>query len=594
MENIFIELLPPWVETGIQPAFYDKESGTVLQQTARMYAKVNQLTEAYNTFTTNLLNRQDEFETNLTDRQDEFESDINETVDDYIEQFNTLHDYVHDYFDNLDVQQEVNHKLDEMADNGTLASLISTQILGDLSTLHTDDKSSIVAAVNETYDSLGVEKMDEYRKDYYSRWQKVTLPNNITDPFFNNFAIYTNNGKNYYVDFDRDSFKNSGGTTYYVATTGDDNTGDGTENNPYKTIFGAYRYTSAGDTIILKNGIYNRTRLPSTPTTKIDHSINIIGESQDGVWLKEADDHTWEIDADYNNVYTTSRTGVHNVIDIRQRNKGIFFNLTQVNSKADCAATENSWYYASPNIYVNLGGDVVSDDSIVVGLGLGSSGTIFCNEFTGDSKLYFENINVLNGDRGIFNVNNNTLYDVTVYIKNCKFYNNDSYEYTLDSMSNRGAYTICENVVCNNTRKDGFNYHRSSTDKQAIGIEINCVSMNCGYGQTESGKLSNNSTTAHDACQVIRVNGVYGDCNGGVAVDVGTVNSAFYNCTIFDSYGRSYDLYASDTVTTYVYDCFFKGSKSDENLKATTTSYVYYNDGTEFNTKDGANVILIQ
>ena len=41
MQNIFIEFLPPWVETGIQTAFYDKESGTVLQQTARMYAKVN-------------------------------------------------------------------------------------------------------------------------------------------------------------------------------------------------------------------------------------------------------------------------------------------------------------------------------------------------------------------------------------------------------------------------------------------------------------------------------------------------------------------------------------------------------------------------
>ena len=102
MENIFINFLPPWVETGLQPAFYDKESGTVLQQTARMYAKVNELIQNFNTFST----------------------DVTTTVNDYIEQFNELHDYVHDYFDNLDVQEEINNKLDAMADDGTLQSII--------------------------------------------------------------------------------------------------------------------------------------------------------------------------------------------------------------------------------------------------------------------------------------------------------------------------------------------------------------------------------------------------------------------------------------------------------------------------------------
>jgi hypothetical protein len=48
MENIFVEFLPPCIETGLQPAFYDKESGTVLQQTARMYAKVNEVVATVN------------------------------------------------------------------------------------------------------------------------------------------------------------------------------------------------------------------------------------------------------------------------------------------------------------------------------------------------------------------------------------------------------------------------------------------------------------------------------------------------------------------------------------------------------------------
>ena len=89
MQNIFIELLPPWVETGLQPAFYDKESGTVLQQVSRMYAKINQLIGSVN--------------------------NQNTTIADYIQKFIDLKDYVDTYFNNLDVQSEINNKLDQMS-----------------------------------------------------------------------------------------------------------------------------------------------------------------------------------------------------------------------------------------------------------------------------------------------------------------------------------------------------------------------------------------------------------------------------------------------------------------------------------------------
>lgn len=102
MENIFVEFLPPWVETGLQPAFYDKESGTVLQQTARMYARVNMLIRMFNKLSKN----------------------TKETVEEYITKFNELYTYVHDYFDNLDVQEEINNKLDKMLEDGVLADII--------------------------------------------------------------------------------------------------------------------------------------------------------------------------------------------------------------------------------------------------------------------------------------------------------------------------------------------------------------------------------------------------------------------------------------------------------------------------------------
>lgn len=139
MENPFITFLPPWVETGLQPAFYDKESGTCLQQTSRMYAKVNELIKSYNDFTRFLLGAFDDFKNETRDTITAFEADvnhdmylykqmINETVAHFIDEFNILHDYVHDYFDNLDVQEEINNKLDAMAEDGFFTDIIEAYI----------------------------------------------------------------------------------------------------------------------------------------------------------------------------------------------------------------------------------------------------------------------------------------------------------------------------------------------------------------------------------------------------------------------------------------------------------------------------------
>lgn len=103
MNKLFAPFLPPWAETGLQPAFYDLESGTVLQQTARMYDKVNQLIRLFN----------------------ELSEETQTTVEEYIGKFVELKDFVDNYFDNLDVQEEINNKLDEMAEDGTLAEIIN-------------------------------------------------------------------------------------------------------------------------------------------------------------------------------------------------------------------------------------------------------------------------------------------------------------------------------------------------------------------------------------------------------------------------------------------------------------------------------------
>ena len=65
------------------------------------------------------------------------------------EAFNELQNYVNDYFSNLDVQDEINNKLDEMAEDGTLYTLISKYVDPQLKILsdridYVDEKISSV------------------------------------------------------------------------------------------------------------------------------------------------------------------------------------------------------------------------------------------------------------------------------------------------------------------------------------------------------------------------------------------------------------------------------------------------------------------
>ena len=53
-------------------------------------------------------------------------------IDNLLKAYNQLQDYVNNYFDNLNVQEEINNKLDQMVDDGTLSSIINEEIFGEL------------------------------------------------------------------------------------------------------------------------------------------------------------------------------------------------------------------------------------------------------------------------------------------------------------------------------------------------------------------------------------------------------------------------------------------------------------------------------
>lgn len=160
MQDLFIEFLPPWVETNLQPAFYDAESGTILQQVSRMYAKINEIIKSVN----------------------DMEKVVKATVD-----------YVDNYFKNLDVQDEIDNKLDEMVEDGTLEEIIGHYITTNYVTKD-DYATTSTAGIVKIGNGIDVTADGTIKRDYSVLKFHSVKASSAT------YIVQLPNGKNLIVD----------------------------------------------------------------------------------------------------------------------------------------------------------------------------------------------------------------------------------------------------------------------------------------------------------------------------------------------------------------------------------------------------------
>ena len=88
MKKYCLKHLPHWVLTDPQPAFYDCESATAVQQTAKIYAKIQELITLYNEFTKEVNRYITEFEDGIIEDFNCFQNCVIKTMNDYIETIN--------------------------------------------------------------------------------------------------------------------------------------------------------------------------------------------------------------------------------------------------------------------------------------------------------------------------------------------------------------------------------------------------------------------------------------------------------------------------------------------------------------------------
>lgn len=99
---------------------------------------------------------------------------VGEQAEKLTDAYNELETYVNNYFDNLDVQAEINVKLDKMASDGTLDKIINEKILNDvkkeIADNKTDTEDKIEQLNNKLQDKTNLDELKQKRiqGNYYT------------------------------------------------------------------------------------------------------------------------------------------------------------------------------------------------------------------------------------------------------------------------------------------------------------------------------------------------------------------------------------------------------------------------------------------
>lgn len=494
--------------------------------------------------------------------------------------FVTLKNYVDHYFDNLDVQEEVNTKLDAMVEDGTLAEIINQEIfselnneigtandnitaintkIGTMTDLNTVNKDTLVKSINSANENY----ITTFRRKYGNNYQLFTTGISYFD---NNVRVYKDifsNSFDYYINLN--NYKNTGGTTYYVNPDTAEAVGSqtGALDHPYGTIKQAWLIADDGDTIALFGGIYTRSKVNITPDEYYHKSINIIAYNGTP-YITNADDLTYTQNATYSNVYQTTRSGTVMGIDMRGKDKDVFARLTKVASLAECSETLDSYYTSGSTVYVNIG-EVPNKNKVIFPLSI-SAPMMPIKSTTANLRIYLEGLCCLGGDLGIITIESSDSYTCEVIATECRFYfatNNTN------AMTVKGANTIFHKCKACFACRDGFNYHLAHS-KNCNSIELDCVGAYNGLLTDTSN--NNNGSTTHDGNKALRINCTYFNNGGPNVCDVNLDTHTFnINCASFDSKGTGQtvksDFYASDGGSTMdLYNCYSRGSNSYVNL----------------------------
>lgn len=167
------------------------------------------------------------------------------------------------------------------------------------------------------------------------------------------------------------------------------------------------------------------------------------------------------------------------------------------------------------------------------------------------------------------------------YGVNCKYNRSPKNSFTIE-----GKFTsININSISSYPNLDCFAY--TTTDRNSLGVEINCKGYGAGlykYSNGEQNNWSNNGSTAHDGMKMLRIGCSYWDCEGGIVVDADDCYSITIGCkatNVLESCtGQKcgFRVYNTSGVTPinkkYFIECYSNGKNIEYDFMCTDDTYI--------------------
>lgn len=410
---------------------------------------------------------------------------------------------------------------------------------------------SVYLGAHEASDGFILGSGLNYWYGYPSSGRIFRKPDDFVPPLPCTFTMDINRVVQHNMDFTQ----YTGGTALYVnLDTGNDTSGDGSSDAPYKTIkkamlvardgaYAAYCVKVKSDTIFNRDQGWDANGL--TFTNKI---IALIPDNVSGRIKISSADTTLSWTEDGTGTWKATRSSVYSVYDIRQVDtNGLEIPLVNQTSLANCRENANTWYTDNTYVWVHTPDGLIPDSNILV--------CLFKLSITllGTSKMYFKDVTILGSGTGNgFQVNGDSTGATVVgefCADGCNFIGSNLRYATKQSgnsfTSENLKYTYMFNCKAAYGWRDAFNFHYA---KVPDANRRDCLAIGYGNEGYSTGGLdeSNQGSTCHDGANVLRINGNYHNSNGSVVADVNGCYSILIDCNAKNSYSANPIAYVFD------------------------------------------------
>ena len=329
---------------------------------------------------------------------------------------------------------------------------------------------------------------------------------------------------------------------YYVATTGNDTTGAGSYESPWRTVNKAIAAANASGspaTIKVMPGIYARGSGPSTVPTVDTAFIAYGGRVVTGSFDFPASP---TLDGTYTHTYKWALANIERVLDIKNPNKfGHYADLKSVPTPALVNVTPDSYCLSTGTIYVRRADGLApsSTNTYVTRVGVYNfSFPAHVNVFIGGS-VAGDGWDVIGGTYGTIRalISPAPGSDKVLASKASTYryagggVSTGSRSVSVDGWRGLAVFEDCDASA---SVTDGFNCHDTAGGGGVHMMTINCSAYNNG---TVGDQNSCNAWTLHETVKGIDIAGLFNVANGGVVRNIDTSSAWLAGTVASDDFG---------------------------------------------------------